>query len=211
MAGDQLSDIRQLVLDKMAALSSDPLFEASILDRTINATNKRLGREHDWSWLEVIDTIAFASAVNSFDLTTLDNFRHFKYLGYENQKLKTISAAEFVGYSAASNQYPIYYTTVKDTLYVAPTPSAAVTLDVVYICDENDLLDDGDRPLLPVPYTDLLVLKTCVALAVRAKDTAKLQMVKSEYKDALIEARDEVRRTRELPRITADESLWRMI
>jgi len=209
--GDQLGTIRQLVLDKMAAISSDPLYDPSVVDRTINASNKRLGREFDWAWLEVIDTIAFAATVNSFDLTTLDNFRHFKYLGFEQQKLKPISAAEFVGYNGVNNQFPFYYATVKDTLYVAPAPTAAITLDCVYICDENDMLDDSDTCLLPVPYTDLLVLKTCVALAVRAKDATKLQLVKNEYKDALMEARDEVRRTRELPRITADESLWRFV
>lgn len=209
--GEQLSEIRQYVLDRMSASSADPLYDPSIVDRTINVSNKRLGREFDWPWLQAIGTIAFAANVATYTLTGLTNFRHIKHLGLDNRKIAYRSPAEFVSYDGDTSPDPFFYTIVNNTLYIAPTPTAAVTLDVVYTVDENDLTDDGSTVLLPSAYTELLVLKTCISLSVRSKDAGRMQLLKSEYKDAIVEARDEVRRTRELPRITADESLWRMI
>lgn len=208
---DYLADIRLLVLDRMAASTVDAMYDPAIVDRTINATNKRLGREFDWPWLLAISTIAFAAAVNTYTLTGLDNFRHIKHLGFENRKIKYISPAEFVASHLDTGPVPSYYTVINNTLYIAATPTAALSVDIVYVVDEGDLLEDDDVPLLPSAYTELLVLKTCISLSQRANNPARMGMFKAEYKDALAEARDEVRRTRELPRITADESLWRMI
>jgi hypothetical protein len=207
--GDSLADIRQLVLDRMAASSVDPLYDPAIVDRTINASNKRLGREFDWPWLLDVDTISFAVAVATYTVTGLANFRHFKHLSHEGRKLFPVSSAEILVYSERTRDVPFYYSVVNNTLTVAPTPSAAVTLSATYVVDEANLLDDEDTCRLPAAYTELLVLKTCITLAQRANNPTRMGMFKSEYKDAISEARDEVRRTRELPRITADESLWR--
>lgn len=207
--GDQLSTIRQLVLDRMAASAVDPLYDPAIVDRTINATNKRLGREFDWPWLQTTTTLSFAATVGTYDLTTVTNFRHFKYVGVGNRKLKSISAGEMLAYTGQSGPVPSFYSTVKDTLTIALTPSEAVTLNVAYLVDENDLTDDGSTCLLPSAYTELLVLKTCISLSQRANNSARMAMFKAEYKDAIVEARDEVRRTRDLLRISVDESLWR--
>ena len=209
--GDRLSDIRQYVLDRMAASLNDPLYDPAIVDRTINASNKRLGRVFDWPWLQAVGTIAFLANADTYTLTGLSNFRHIKHLAYGNQRLAYRTPAEFVRYDSQDNQQPFYYTVIGDTLCVAPTPTAAVSLDVVYTLDENDLTDDTSTCMLPAAYTELLVLATCVSLSMRSKDAARLQLVQGQYKMALDEARDEVRRTRELPRISADESLWRMI
>ena len=45
----------------------------------------------------------------------------------------------------------------------------------------------------------------------RLHDTELLNMAKTEYRQALEDARDEVRRTRQLPSVEVDQSSWRMI
>jgi hypothetical protein len=71
--------------------------------------------------------------------------------------------------------------------------------------------DPPFTPLLPSAYTELLVLAALQPLAVRLHDGELLNMAKNEYRTALDEAKDEVRRTRQLPAVEVDQSSWRMI
>ena len=77
--------------------------------------------------------------------------------------------------------------------------------------DEGALTADSSSPLLPTAYTELLILAALQPLAVRLHDSELLNMAKSEYRMALEEARDEVRRTRQLPSIEVDQSNWRTV
>jgi len=205
---DQLSDIRQLVLDRYAASASDPLFDPSVIDRMINVSNKRLGRVKDWPWLIDRTTISLLNGVQTYDLLTIPNLRHIKYLAVNNDKLTYKFPQAFVASNTLTGVRPALYTIEGNNLLVSPIPTEAGTLDVVYVLDEGDLLSDSDTPLLPSAYTELLVLATLPALAMRKKDTEYYNLAKQEYKVALQEAMDEVQRTRQNPSIDADDAMW---
>lgn len=209
-----LSEIRTSLLERAAGSGNDPIFDASAVDRIINASNKRLGRVHDWPWLKSLGTIAWtANDTDGQDLATaITNFRHLNYLAYVDQKLKYETPQAFVALNQATGATPSYYTVLgASTLHLAPNPTAAVTLTYVATLDENDLTTDSSSPLLPSAYTELLVLAALQPLAIRMRSTELLTMAKTEYRTAIDEARDEVRRTRQLPTVEVDYALWRSV
>jgi len=210
---DTLATIRTHLIERAAGSGVDPIFEPSAVDRIINAANKRLGRVTDWPWLRAIGTIAWTA--NDTDGQSLDtaitNFRHLNYLAHEDRKLRFENPQAFVILNQSTGSRPTYYTVLGSTLYLAPNPTEAVTLSYYATIDENDLTGDTSTPLLPSAYTELLVLQALQPLAVRLRDTDLLTMAKNEYRTALEEARDEVRRTRQLPSVEADSTPWRSI
>lgn len=211
---DTLATIRTTLMERAAGSGTDPTFEPSTLDRIINAANRRLGRVHDWPWLKTLGTIAWtANDTNGQDLSTaITNFRHLNYLAYTDRKLTYKSPQDFVAMNADTGAEPYYYTVLgASTLYLAPNPTAAVTLTYVATLDEAPLTTDTSTPLLPSAYTELLVLASLIPLAVRLHDSELLNMAKNEYRSALDEATDEVRRTRQLPSIEVDQAPWRSI
>lgn len=205
---DQLSTIRSLVLDRLGASSNDPLFDPSVVDRTINVSNKRLGRVTDWPWLLSSGTITQAASDSTFDLTTITNYRHTKYVANGNDKLTYKTPQAFIAVNTLTGPQIAYYTIIGNTMHFSPVPTGSNSLSHVYILDENDLLTDGDTPLLPSGYTELLVLATLPALAIRKGDNELLNMAKREYREAVMEALDEVRRTRQNPSVEYDAGLW---
>ena len=210
---DTLATIRTHLLERAAGSGNDPIFDTSAVDRIINASNKRLGRVADWPWLRTIGTIAWtANDTNGQSLdTAITNFRHLNYLAYEDMKLKYESPQAFVANNQATGSTPRYYTVLGSTLYLAPNPTEAVTLSYYATIDENDLTGDSSTPLIPSPYTELLVLAALIPLSVRLADQALLTMARREYASALEEAKDEVRRTRQLPSVEVDQSAWRSV
>lgn len=212
MPSNDLATIRQHLLERAAGSPDDPIFNTSSLDRIINAANFRLGRVHDWPWLKEIGTFTWVgSDADGMDLsTTITNFRHLNYLASGNQKLQFESPQAFVAINLETGE-PRYYTVLKDTLLVAPNPTEDTVLSYYCTIDESELTDDESTPRLPSAYTELLVLQALQPLAVRLRDTTLLSMAKAEYRTALDEARDEVRRTRQLPSVEVDQSNWRLI
>lgn len=210
---DTLATIRTHLLERAAGSGNDPIFDTSAVDRIINASNKRLGRVADWPWLRTIGTIAWtANDTNGQSLdTAITNFRHLNYLAYEDMKLKYENPQAFVANNQSTGSTPRYYTVLGSTLYLAPNPTEAVTLSYYATIDENDLTGDSSTPLIPAPYTELLVLAALVPLSVRLADQALLTMARREYASALEEAKDEVRRTRQLPSVEVDQSAWRSV
>jgi len=211
---DTLATIRTTLVERAAGSSNDPMFDPSTLDRIINAANRRLGRVTDWPWLKTLGTISWtANDTNGQDLATaITNFRHLNYLAYTDRKLTYKTPQDFVAVNAVTGSEPFYYTVLgPSTLYLAPNPTQAVTLTYVATIDENVLTTDSSTPLLPSAYTELLVLAALQPLAVRLHDGELLNMAKNEYRTALEEARDEVRRTRQLPTVEVDQSSWRMV
>lgn len=204
---DTLATIRTLVLDRLNASSNDPFFDPSRVDRTINASNRRLGRVADWPWLMVEDTLTLPTT-GTFDLSTVDYYRHTVLLSYQNRELRARTRAELVDYNLSSDNDPRVYSITGNTLRAAPTPSASLNLTHVYVRDEAPLSGDNDAPLLPPAYTELLVLQAAITLAMSKKEVALMQALKTEYKEALKEAVDEVNRTRTPLRVRADESAW---
>ena len=114
--------------------------------------------------------------------------------------------------NAETGAEPFYYTVLgSNTLYLSPNPTAALTLTYVATLDEAALSGDSSTPLLPSAYTELLVLASLIPLAVRLHDGELLNMAKNEYRTAIDEARDEVRRTRQLPSVEVDQAAWRTV
>lgn len=211
---DTLATIRTMLQERAAGSGNDPGFDPSVLDRIINAANRRLGRVHDWPWLKTLGTISWtANDTNGQDLaTSITNFRHLNYLAYLDRKLEYKAPQAFVSMNADQGAEPFYYTVLgASTLYLAPNPTQALTLTYVATLDENALTTDTSTPLLPSAYTELLVLAALQPVAVRLHDSELLNMAKNEYRGALDEATDEVRRTRQLPSIEVDQAAWRMV
>lgn len=208
-----LAELRTLVLDRMNASSNDQMFEPARIDRTLNQALAALGREADWPWLVAVDTITWPVDTASLDLTTvLTNFRTIKHLRHETRALQTVSPKEFANYTERTGEYPMVYSIVNTTVYLAPYPTAAEQdIDIIYVRDEAVLASDNSEPLLPAAYNELLVLATCKPLSVAAKDGERYQLVHKEYIEKLQQAKDDVRRSRDLLQITHDESLWRFI
>lgn len=207
MAGDTLAEIRELVLDRANIGPGDPFADPARVNRVINTSLKRLGRTVDWPWLQVIGTINMPTS-GVFDLSTVPGYRHTISLSIGDRELSVRVPAEMVRYSTLSADWPRVYSIVGDTLTVAPVPSSATDLDHIYLIDEPVLGGDSDRPILPTPYTELLVLFTATTLIGMKGNTARYQQLRSEYQDALKEATDEVWRTKNYPRVRADETAW---
>ena len=156
---DTLATIRTLLTDRAAGSSNDPIFDPSVLDRIINAANLRLGRVHDWPWLQVLGTISWtANDTDGYDLSAVTSWRHTKHLGYEDQKLQYATPQAFVAKSNRTGATPDSYTIMGSTLYLAPNPTQAVTLrSPLRGRREPASLGTATRPL-PAAYTELLVL-----------------------------------------------------
>lgn len=213
-----LAEIRTLVFDRMAQASEDPMQNAGRLNRVINSANLRLGRVTDWPWLIDIGTVVWTPSATTYDLSTISNYRATKVLSHSGVLMKVKTASDFVKFYGLTttggnlrDSGPVYYNITGNTLRIAAVPTTATTLDHIYVVDEAPLITDLQSPRLPNAYTELLVLAACKPLATALKDTEKLNIVRAEFKEAIQEAINEVRRSRQLPSIRVDDSMWRLI
>lgn len=202
-----LAEIRQDLIDRLNLGTSDPFANPAKLARIINTSNLRLGRVADWPWLQAVGTVA-VTTTGQFDLSTISRYRHTKLLSYEDTPMYRVTPMEGVLYRNTTPDLGRVYYIVGSTLYLWPNPSATQTLTHVYVVDEAPLTGDTSSPLLPSAYNELLVLQAAITVAMGKKDLPMAQALRTEHAQALKEATDEVHRTRQLIRISADETMW---
>ena len=89
----------------------------------------------------------------------------------------------------ASN--PFYWTLMDQQLWFYPVPDQAYQVVIDYIMEPPDLVADGDQPVIPLPYQDILVWGAIKALAFRERDWIGADIAGNEYSDILEKMKEE--------------------
>lgn len=157
----------------------------------INAEYRNVHGKERWPFLETIDSTSVVpvagTASYAINLTTpwrnLDAVR----LSIPGQQppgttLNFQDPQELFEHLQLDNQQatPFEWSMYASKIWLYPTPDQTYQCSVYYITEPNDLANDTDIPLIPVPYHDILVWGCVERLAMRERDWLGRQFAQSE-------------------------------
>lgn len=146
----------------------------------INAAYHQIEKERmAWSWLEELETFTLEPNTARFTITNgAKRFVKIRDTSDETQKAWAGKDLEYwgrskllrSGYNLTQIGNPELYTILKrDTLQVWPVPNAQRTLEVWYIKELEDLVEDTEEPGIPVADHYTIVLGAA-AIALQAEN-----------------------------------------
>lgn len=161
----------------------------------INAAYRRLIGMRRWWFLEVANNQALTcvAGTQSYDIdATVTDFLHIDGVRLEISTdylnpLKYLQPAEFfeIAHQDRVNSEPKYWTRVNDKLYLHPRPDRAYTIDLDYVKDPAALSADGDKPVIPAAYRDVLIWDAVRQIAFRERDTQGWSLANTQYYEIL--------------------------
>lgn len=193
-----LATLRTDLIDRVGLLVNDERIPASSLNRSLNKGLQRLSMELPWPHLQVFTTIPLLAGTALYPLPA--NFSTVITLGTNNIRLTYVSLAELISYKNVQAT-PAAFAIEGTQIRFMPVPSHDGTADLVYARLEPALSADGDSPLLPDVYSDLLVTYAALYQATRLKDQHLLASLEALRKEMLQEIADNYRQSQQTPRI----------
>lgn len=187
-----LEELRDSVRVRLGVPSNDTFYQDIYLDDLINEALQAISVQYDWTWLqatEIIPTVVgtrFYSPADPLYLQTkavsIDGFDAMTWMD-----MQTIR-----NWPDDTSDVPMYYTIWLDQIYLAPSPSQAYNIRHDYIKREPILDENGDIPLMPVPYHYAIIAHATHLGFLRAGDLPRAQQAKNEadaWLDRMLNAR----------------------
>lgn len=150
----------------------------SEIDAGINIAYFEICGASSWPFLEEgPSTLAIGANTRNGQLENLVNSNSSQFarsnsrvLGvtYNGIELGAMSSEDYFAYAHAlptGSSSPTHYTVYANRLYVTPMPSAGVSVDVRFLKAPARLTLDGDEPIFPVRYHQLIVYGAVAVLA----------------------------------------------
>jgi len=206
----QLSDIRTRVRERLGLSTSDTAITDAILTQFINTANRKIALMHDWPWLIKTDatwtalTVGQSDYVTSTDVAT--DVRKTLYLIVDTDyQLVYKQPQDLARYAAYTSGHPAWYTIEGTTFRIAPAPDTAYDVRHVYVAEVATLTNDTDIPEMGATNDewaiDYLIDYTCLLVAIRLRDAELVKYAKDEWARSDAYLRDEISRTRQLPKV----------
>jgi hypothetical protein len=160
---------------------------ATAQNEMLNSVYRRLCGRKRYRWQEAQGTIVTVAGTTSYATTFLhpdalrieigSEFPEMKYADYED--LRDLQHRD------RDRGTPSFWTYGRGLLHIWPAPDRVYTMTVDYTLDPADLSADGDIPILPVTYHDILVWGAIKEIAFRQRDWAAHQYATKEFDDRL--------------------------
>tara|TARA_R110000824_G_C15137950_1_gene669727 strand:+ start:832 stop:1359 length:528 start_codon:yes stop_codon:yes gene_type:complete len=164
---------------------------------------RKINLMHDWPWLHATDATWTATTTNQAVYTAASdlasNWRKTLYIICNDEPLSLLQKQEIIEYATQTGQ-PRFYAAEGSEIILAPKPDAVYTISHEYIHVPALVTSGSSHHVIYDWAIDLLVYQTAVLAARRLRDSELRAEMESELSQVLTFARDEVRRTRQLPR-----------
>lgn len=184
---------------RLAAVEDDVLLPDTTLLACVNDGLIALAEERDWPWLETRATIAVVSGTSEYalpaDLTRIHNV----FIG--GRKITSVLYEELERNTTRQPGPAVEFAEVGQQLILSPVPNANAEIRIHYQRFEDELVADGDTPLLPSRYASLAVSFAAVYAAIITRDHAFLQDVMKLKDDELKRSLNSLNQSTVGPRI----------
>lgn len=164
----------------------------------INSVYREIVGDHRWKWLEAqsaaVPTVAGTAgyALTAFGTDVVHPLRvHFgsTAIGFEDLSYippEEMQRLQFQDRAGDSRGVPTNWTYQNSQIILWPEPdSASYSIFLDYVKDPPDLSADGDTPLLPATYHDLLVVGAIAEIATRQRDWATHDRYRTRFQIGL--------------------------
>lgn len=160
----------------------------------INSVYRRLAGRRRWKWTEAQNTsIVTVAGTSAYALTGITDFLHpdavrievgTEYLPMEYMDYEELRDRQ---HADRDRGVPEFWTIGRGQLLLWPTPERVYTVTVDYTKDPPDLSADGDTPIFPATYHDILVWGAIKEISFRQRDWGAHQYATKEFDDRLME------------------------
>lgn len=160
---------------------------ATIQTEALNAAYRRVVAYKRWPFMEAEGTVTATVGqgnVSLAALTTLlsiDSIRLASGTQYPEVSYRDPETVKAALHADRDNGTPVWWTYYDDQLWLYPRPDLAYTVTVQYILDPPDLSADGDTPIIPAAYHDLLVWGAISDIAFRERDYTGQAVADQKY------------------------------
>lgn len=157
----------------------------------INSVYRRVCGMRRWPFLAASGTITMTAGTGIYDvdvaagigrtLLVVNAVRIEFGTGYP--EISYLPEQEFrdLQHADRNRGVPLYWTLIDDDLNFWPLPDANYVITVDFTLDPTDLTADGDTPVLPAAFHDILVWGAIKELAFRERDWGARAVALEEY------------------------------
>lgn len=191
--------LRDRVYSRLALTEDDGLLSPDDVNQAINDGLQAMATEFSWPWLQLIATTPTIIGTNSYAMPA--NSTRISTVSIDGRVLDVVQYEDYVRYFDMQGAYPNVFTTVGDSILVAPTPSSLQTMTILYVRSEPFLDDDADTALVPDQYADVAVTYACISAAIRLQDTNRINVLMGYKDEQMRRISDNVQRTQIAPMI----------
>lgn len=156
----------------------------STLNRICNAAYREIASKYPFNEVRCIKTFNTAIGTNRYDVPQ-DLAVLYRLWDDTNKKKLQKRGVRFIATARPNVQpgKPKYYTRVRDYIQITPVPDGVYALNIYYLTEIQDMVDDADEPVLPLPWHDGIVLKARHIFYDERGDVGKAIYAKNEWKD----------------------------
>lgn len=154
------------------------------LTRICNAAYREIGSKYPFNEVRCIKSFNTAIGTARYDMP-MDLAALFRVWN-DTEKHKLVKKGVRFLATARKNVpdgKPLYYVRAKDWIQLIPTPDAVYNVMIFYLTEIADMVDDGDAPIIPLPWHDGIVLKARHTYYDERGDIGKAIYAKNEWKD----------------------------
>lgn len=176
-----LATIRSTAKTKLriTSTSTDNLLSDSVLTGLVNEAVRKVSRERAWPWLLTSATVSVATT----GLGTLPtDFLQARELLYGTDP-SPVPYVSFDAILASKNAY--VWSENGTSIVVEPAPASSTNFTLWYYQREEALSADGDLPLIPATYEDIVATWTAHLGALVRRDYDHAAALERQYRDEL--------------------------
>lgn len=181
--------------------TNDTRITDAVVNREINRALRRIAMVHDWPWLQNEKTITTVAQQATYtlpsDFLRLVSLRFVDNTIPVNLSLRSNQEVDEVPGPGQPHVYSIWNGKVK----LAPFPVGTYTLSLRYIRQEDVLVNDTDAPLIPDYWDNGVIDGALVELYRTAARTDEASLAEQRFGQWVTETQDNVRQSREAPRV----------
>lgn len=195
MATTTLAAVRTAAQNQGNFKTTDTRLTTTTWAEIINRALRQIALDHDWFWLLTNETLTTVPGTST--LAPAATFLRTKSITHNDVgtplTLREISELDRITTAGR----PILYTVENSTISVKPVPDAAYTLMHRFVRTEIVLAADGDSPLIPLEFSEGLILYATKLAFEFIHDTTKALEASKEYTAWLNRSSDNNARSRE--------------
>lgn len=166
------ADLQTATRDLLGVPTGDGLVTVTRLKSWINRACQILSTEHDWPWLDQVDVnTELVSGISDYPLP--DDWRETRAVTVNGSLARLISVQQGDAWFEQDDAATLWqYVISQGNIVFYPTPGGGETLIHQYVCDEPELVNDEDEPLMPDRWRYAIALKAATYASFNTDDPA---------------------------------------
>lgn len=180
-----LATLRTSVRTRLGVPSTDSVYTDTVLTAHINDALQHVSTEADWYWLEKSETLSLTSGTAAYTVAT-DCTRTINVEDPTGVPLQRKPVDELVAMTTAQSAVVRFFSPYGLKLEFRPVPNTSISVIHRYIGGETALSADGDNPLIPTQFQQMVVEYATYLAAMQVGNMAEAETRLKLY-DQLVE------------------------